>query len=506
MFGFRKEKRFRFLTGYIGLTSVLLTSCAGLNQSYTKLKVKQTIDLANKTQEALTGELFVKGDWPAENWWEMYQDDQLTAFIETALKDSPSLSATEAKIREAQQQAEAVRAKLFPTVNAYFNLLWLNPSTNIAPVFPNLQKDLDLYTLLLGFDYELDFWKKNRYQFEAVLGMAKVAEATWRESKLILSATIAKQYFLLMSNMLKMEVLQEILLNRTRHLELVKLRKLNRIDNTLDTNKLSEDVVTLQKSLTALKQELELNKSLLFTLMGQNPDSEIEIQLHWDEMCKRLALPEKIGTHLMARRPDLIAQVWRVTSAARLVGVAFSNFFPSIDLKAFAGFQSLNINDLLKGPSLTESVFPNVVLPLFTGGRLNANYREKVATYESAVYSYNDMLLKASNDVVSGITKVSGVDNRLKYQNQNVQLTKNDYDLVYSRYKHGIDSLVSVLESDEKYLWSKYNQVDLEHLKFQSTIELVQALGGGYVDDKAIQALDKVLPGSDQLKNLNCSP
>lgn len=475
-----------------------------MNQSYTKLKVKQTIDLANKTEQALSGDLFTKGNWPSEDWWTMYGDDQLTSFIETALKDSPSLSATEVKIREAREQAEAVRAKLFPSLDGYFNVFWFNPAPNITPQFPTLQKDFDISSLLLGFDYEIDFWKKNQYQFEASLGMAKVAEATWRESKLILSALVAKQYFSLMSNMLKMEILQEILVNKTRHLELVKLRKMNRIDNTLDTNKLAEDVLNLQKSLASLKQEIELERSLLLTIMGQNPDSEIEIQLHWNDLCQSLQLPEKIGTHLMARRPDLIAQVWRVTSAARSVGVAFANFFPTIDLKAFAGFQTLNINDLLSGDSLTEGVFPNVTLPLFTGGRLNANYREKVAAYESAVYAYNDMLLKASNDVVSGITNIEAVEEKLSYQNRDVQFTKNDYNLVYSRYKHGIDSLVSVLQSDEKYLWSKYTQVDLQHLKFQSTVELVRALGGGYVDDKAIAALDKAIPGSDELKNTPC--
>jgi len=70
-----------------------------------------------------------------------------------------------------------------------------------------------------------------------------------------------------------------------------------------------------------------------------------------------------------------------------------------------------------------------------------------VAAFESAVNDYNNLLLKAANEVVSEITRYTSF-RRLVYQAEDVAFMKKKYELVYSRYRHGgIDSMISVLRS-----------------------------------------------------------
>ena len=38
--------------------------------------------------------------WPSDQWWESYGDPQLSALIEEALADSPSLQAAAARLRQ----------------------------------------------------------------------------------------------------------------------------------------------------------------------------------------------------------------------------------------------------------------------------------------------------------------------------------------------------------------------------------------------------------------------
>ena len=241
--------------------AVTLTSCSGINQSYTKLKIDRSIDLSEKTKDALDTELFVTGEWPKDTWWEIFNDDQLSGFIETGLKKNPSLASTEAMVRQANQEAFVVRSKLFPTINGLFNLMWSQFSKEGLQVHvPNVGKDFHLYNLALSFDYEFDFWKKNKYAYEAAIGESRIKEAMHQQSRLVISSAIATEYFRLMSNMFKFQILEEIILAKARNLELVNLRKQNRIDNLLSLNSMKEEVVIMQKALTALVEEIKLEK------------------------------------------------------------------------------------------------------------------------------------------------------------------------------------------------------------------------------------------------------
>jgi NodT family efflux transporter outer membrane factor (OMF) lipoprotein len=467
-----------------------LSSCASVNTSFSKVKTEKGVLLENVANNALESDSFIKGDWPDEKWWEIYRDDQLSSLIEEGLKNSPALSSIEAKVRQANQEAFVVRSKLFPQLSAFFNVLWIKQNSYGFPAF-GFPGNVQLYTLAMDFDYEFDFWKKNQYAYEAVLGESRVKEAMKKEEELVLSTAISSQYFDCMANMIKINIMEEIVANRRRLLELVKLRKQNRIDNLLNINQMSEQLVILQEGLVAIQGDLELQKSLINRLIGRNPDEKLQIERIWNLDLEKLQIPNSMGLHLLAHRPDLIAGVWQITAEAKRIGVAFGEFFPDIDFTALVGQQSVNINNLLKGGAFAPTLFPLIKLPIFTGGKLTANFKAKVASYESAVYAYNELLLKAANDVISGVTEVVTTNEKLKYHNEQVEFTKKDYDLIYARYKYGIDSMISVIQSDEKYLWAKFHQIDLQRDRFKSSVRLVKALGGGYTNDQGEKLVEK---------------
>ena len=83
------------------------------------------------------------------------------------------------------------------------------------------------------------------------------------------------------------------------------------------------------------------------------------------------------------------------------------------------------------------------------------------------------------------MTKISSSQERLDYQEEELSSKQENYDLVYIRYQHGIDSMLTVLKADEDFLRSRLKQIHLACDKTQATIELIRALGGGYHDTKA---------------------
>lgn len=469
---------------FIFLSFLFLSSCVRGIQPPPKSGVSQNVNLSDKEKEAYETGVFTKGLWPEDHWWEMFCDKELAALIETAIKESPTLQHAESRVAQANQEAFIARSKLFPSLSALFNFFWAYFSKDILKALGlAINPNFHMFNLLLDFDYELDFWGKNRRLFEIALGEAKVQEAMNAEARLILSISIAKEYFNLQANIARNEVMEEILKNRQKSLDLLNMRKIHRIDNLIDLNGMKEEITQIQKTLVALNEEILLGKSLIATLVGQNPDTKFDIKPIWKLEKKRVELPQNIGLNLLMRRPDLAAQVWRVQKASKYVGVAVANFFPNIDLKAFGGSQSIQFNQLFQGNALTGGALPYIKLPIFEGGRLRAYLKAKVAEYEGAVYEYNSLLLKAANEVVSNITKVSSITEKLKYQDDNIHFTKQNYDLVYTRYRHGVDSMISVLKSNEKFLLAKFEEIELQKLRYHTILSLVRSLGGGFIDE-----------------------
>ncbi len=63
------------------------------------------------------------------------------------------------------------------------------------------------------------------------------------------------------------------------------------------------------------------------------------------------AADDRLGLDLLGRRPDVVAARWRVEAATQKVGAARAQFYPNINLSAFAGFNSIGMDQLLKASS-----------------------------------------------------------------------------------------------------------------------------------------------------------
>lgn len=458
-----------------------LSSCANMGKNDQAALPMKGIDLDGARKEALKEKgLFVCGDWPEKNWWDDFQDCELSKVIENALRDNPSLQSVQARVMAVKGQADVVKSKLFPKVNALFNLIWIYLSKDAQKSLPRLDPNFHFYTVGFDFTYEFDFWGKNRKLFLAALGEVQTEEALLAQAKISLSTSVAIGYFNLQATAAKLQVMSELLENRSKQLELTILRDKYRIANLIDVDQMKQEVLFLQEGFSALKEELDLHKSSFLTLMGHNPAQDLEFGFKWKVNYIRLEIPKDIGLNLLARRADLAAQMARVKKSANLVGVAVSQFYPSVNLAGLLAFQDLDFNRLFSGQSFMPTLFPLIQLPIFQGGKLRANLREKLALHEAAVYDYNDSILRAANEVVKSINRLISVNEQLNFHYTKSGLSKEVSQLTDIKYKQGIDSLYKLLQAKEKYLMTKMHQIELERIKYESVILLIRALGGGY--------------------------
>jgi NodT family efflux transporter outer membrane factor (OMF) lipoprotein len=437
--------------------------------------------LESLTETALNTEDFHVGDWPNANWWEMFGDENLNGLISQALEENPTLKKSEARVHAAKQAALQKRAALFPEFDARYEESWEHLSQNglfrsAAPTFPAV---INLIDLALDFHYEFDFFGKNRDYLKAALGQERAEIAEYAASKLILTTAVCTAYFNLQGAQEKLKIMKEILHERTSLMHLVRSRFEHGLDTDIEKLGAMQTIYETERAVLALETVVAVTQHLLAALIGKEPDFLKAIQPEARNVIS-FPLPENISLDLLARRPDLMAQIWRVEAAAHEINAAKTNFYPNITLDGTGGLESLAFNMLFKRTSLMGGLSPAVHLPIFTAGRLRAELDKKVAYFDEAVYAYNDLLLKAAQNVADELVSLSKINDQARVQKMSLESIRQTFTLKLFRYTAGVTNYLTVLTAQEDLLQQRFIAADLNEQQLLYTVKLIKSLGGGY--------------------------
>ena len=470
----------------------ILGGCASVpNQDLALLTEPVYLDQTAET--ALSDEDFIAGLWPSNKWWESFQDPQLNELIETALRDSPTLKQAEAKVQFAEQTAKKERSSLFPKLDMNYEEQWQYFSKNgfvrsFYPTIPGVSvpATTNQIDLALNFSYEFDFWGKNRKKFQAALGTVRATAAEKAQAELILTTYLAQTYFQLQAHLAQKTLLEEKYEERSQLYGLTLSRLIWGVDPDLPALDKEKKVYLVAQMLVAMEREIALDLHLIKVLIGQGPDSPdlaLPLSASYD---RPFPLPDHLSLDLIAKRPDLQAQIWRVESAAKEIGVAKADFYPNVNLLAFAGLESLAFRDFFRWSSHMGALEPAIHLPIFTGGKLRANLRSKVAAYNEAVYAYNDLLLHAAKDVADQIVVLRTKLLELDMQRATVEVATDQFQLKQLRFEKGVSNYLTVLDTQEEVLDQRLAFVNIRRDYLLAVLQLIKALGGGYTAEKTL--------------------
>lgn len=439
-------------------------------------------DIEKSIQTGLDSGFFTQGNWPKETWWEDFRSEVLNCWIEEGFSHNPSLQSVQSRINAARQKTKVTQSKLFPFLFfngddniAYFSKNGLSHAYN--PSLPLHGYEVDLS---LAFEYEFDFWGKNRNLFKATLGELKAQEAEFAQAKLILSTSLAQSYFAILISYQKKDLYQKLCKVRQDKLNLQNKLLSSSLSSKLEPLLDDEYVQEANQSLLFIKDEIEIQTHLINILLGKSPDAELFLDTLQDSSIKNIFLPKELSANLLSRRPDLMAQIWRVESLARQVSAAKADFFPNINLTALAGLQSLSFANLFSLGSKNASLTPAFSLPIFNSGAIKANMKEKKAIFDEAVFQYNQLILTSAQEVTDFISNIQMAFSQKKLQEQSLEDARQRLLLTTLRRTGGLDTTFSVLDSEEEVISQSLKNLDILYNEYAFIIKLTKALGGGY--------------------------
>lgn len=470
-----------FLFASVALSAMLTQGCVSIppNES-APLPLLESYSLDKSVATALSSPDFKHGDWPQNDWWHMFGDAQLDRLIDEALAGNPDIKIAAARVHLAQQAAAVVHAGNLPQVDADASITRERYSENWLYPPPFAGSSSTEGQIALNASYDLDLWDRNVSLYQARLGEAKAAKATQAETRLVISATLAQAYFQLQGHMARLDVAHAALEQRKSLAKLVKLRADEGLETLVAVKQTDADVAREQANVIALERAVEADRRAVAALLGQGPDAAGTITTPASHFDGLFPVPEILPMDLLARRPDVTAQSWRVEAAARAIGAAKAGFYPNINIAAALGLQSLETKDLFNSGSKFSSYGAAIHLPIFEGGQLRANLGAAYAEYNMAVEEYRRALVNAAREVADQLAAVRSVAQEQERQAQALQDSETAYRLAQLRYARGVTDYLTVLLVERDVLQQRDVTTQLAEARLQAMLGLIKALGGGF--------------------------
>jgi NodT family efflux transporter outer membrane factor (OMF) lipoprotein len=465
---------------------LFLTLLSGCNISMSEAERVENIlsapSLAHSENTVLKSPYFEPGNWPAKNWWEQYGSQELNALVEQALSQNPSIQAVEARIQYASAEAVIARAELLPLVYFDASDQWQYLSKNglyraLNPTIPLSSSQIDFS---LSFFYEFDFWSQYRNLYRAALSRELAAVAEKAQVDLITAAALAQSYFALRTNLVRKKWYEQLREVRKNYFDLQEKMLQNALYSQLVPLLSQEDLFQADQWVYAIEQEIAVNQHVVNILAGRGPDAPLALNEPLVPLPKKLLIPTEISLDLLSRRPDLMAQMFRLDGLAYEVGAAKADFWPNINITGLAGFQSGSWSNLFEWISKTIGAMPGLSLPVYTAGAIGANVDAKKALFDEAVYQYNDLILKSFNQVADLLAIGRSVYAEQEKQERIVDNAKARFGLTLLRTKNGIDNKLAAYRVQEEFILKKLEEVQLLYQQYVVSISLSRALGGGY--------------------------
>jgi NodT family efflux transporter outer membrane factor (OMF) lipoprotein len=304
---------------------------------------------------------------------------------------------------------------------------------------------------------------------------------------LVLSTQVARGYVQLARLQAQREVSVRTLAQRDEMLRLIRQRVQAGLDTQVELKQGEGALPDVRMQIEAIDEQISLARHALAVLTGQAPQALDQLNVAQDAI-KTLPVPAHMPIDLLSRRADVVAALWRVQASGHEVDAARAMFYPNIDMKFYAGYNAIGLDQLLEASSAQWGLLPAIHLPLFDADRRRANLQGKVADQDAAQASYNQVVLQAVQEAADHIISTQSIARQQREQADAAHSAEAAYGLAKSRYEAGLGTYLTVLSAESAVLTQRRQGVDLRARAADAQLALVRALGGSLQDTASTDA------------------
>jgi multidrug efflux system outer membrane protein len=191
-------------------------------------------------------------------------------------------------------------------------------------------------------------------------------------------------------------------------------------------------------------------------------------------------MPAGVPSEVLLRRPDVRGAEQQLLAANANIGAARAAFLPRITLTTSIGTASSQLSGLFRSGSFGWTFAPQLLLPIFDGGRNQANLDAAKVGRDIAVAQYERAIQSAFREVADALASRATLADQLRAQQAQARAEQTRLELIELRYQQGITSAFERLDAQRSTFAVRQAVVQLQLQQAQNLVAVYKTLGGGW--------------------------
>lgn len=413
--------------------------------------------------------------------WRGFDDPALEALVARARTANHDVRIAAERLRQARAGATAQASRLLPTL-----ALTGSASDQRSGLPADVKRgspDTRALRGALDLGWEVDIAGAARAAADAAALDALAAGAGVEGAQLIATTEVARHYLIWQGARVRLQQLEALLATQRDTARLTRSRLDAGQASRFDLARAEGEVAQLAAQLPPLRTLVDVSAHQIAVLLGEAPGA-----LRLDAAAGLPAVPVLTPgqpAELLQRRPDLRAAeaTLRAESARRRESEA--DLWPKFFLAAVLGRQDLRLNGLDLAPVRYSNLALAFTAPLFNAGRLQAAVERQSARERVATLQYERAVLSALQDAENSLAQLRDERARGDALLAALQSRRDALRHAQSLHREGQIDLLTLLDAQRGLIAAELAVSDHQTQLALSTVQLVRALGGGWVTQKA---------------------
>jgi NodT family efflux transporter outer membrane factor (OMF) lipoprotein len=425
------------------------------------------------------------GEKVAVDWWTLFQSPDLDLLVKQAVAGSRTLEGAIARLAQAREAIVAASSALYPQIGLNagaarekVSATQFGLEANAFPLPPNF----NLFQVGSSASYALDIFGGTRRGIEQQSALADFQRDQLNAAYLTLTGDTVTEAIQVAAVRAQLKAVGDILDIDRHNLDLV--RKERRAGTVPDS-----DVVIAESQLAqdetlqpGLEQQLSAAKHALAVLLGRAPGDWLAPDFDLVSLTLPLQLPVSLPSELVHQRPDIRAAEAQLHAASAQIGIATAQLYPAITLSGGISSSALSGGNLFNSGGLVWSIAAGLTQPIFDGGMRRAERRAALAAFKASAADYQQTVLLAFGQIADILQALTNDAHLLAAQQHALDMASESVRLQRISYTRGGTGLLNLLDAQRQYQQARLGYVRAQALRYQDTIQLLVAMGGGWWD------------------------
>jgi NodT family efflux transporter outer membrane factor (OMF) lipoprotein len=308
--------------------------------------------------------------------------------------------------------------------------------------------------------------------------MAQASAAQLENARLIVQADLAIDYFTLHGLDGDIGLLERTVASYEEYLALTKARMTAGVASGADVAQAEAQLGTARAQLTDVGVARAQFEHAVAILTGR-PPAEVTIPRRTLSAAPP-QVPVALPAALLERRPDIAVAERQMAAQNEEIGIARAALYPTVGLSGAAGLQGTSLSNVFSVPALFWSLGANAAEIIFDAGRRRAITDQQRNLFDATVANYRQTVLTALQQVEDAMAALRILEREAAQVADSVDAARASLDISTAQYKAGVVSSLQVITAQATLLQSQRSAVDLVTRRLNASVQLIEALGGGW--------------------------